>query len=88
MDLSLPTDLERALHEEARLRNTTPEQLAARTLHAVFASSETTDSADGEGHLADFLGERIGTLHSSEHVAGGARMSERTGKKFADGPRC
>ena len=35
--------------------------------------------------LADFLQPHIGVLHSSEHVPGGARMSEDSSKKFAVG---
>jgi hypothetical protein len=33
--------------------------------------------------LADFLRSSIGVLHSSEHIAGGARMSEAPGETFA-----
>ena len=38
-----------------------------------------------ERTLADFLSSHIGVLDSSEYVPGGARMSEASGKKFADG---
>ncbi len=38
-----------------------------------------------EGTLADFLQGHIGILHSSEYILGGARMSEDSGKKFAEG---
>ncbi len=35
--------------------------------------------------LADFLHEHIGVLHSGDFIPGGARMSEASGQKFADG---
>ncbi len=34
--------------------------------------------------LADMLKEDIGTIDSGEIVQGGARMSENSGKRFAD----
>lgn len=35
--------------------------------------------------LSAFLGDYVGVLHSGEKVPGGARMSEKPGKKLADG---
>ncbi len=35
--------------------------------------------------LSEFLDGYVGVLHSGEKVPGGARLSENTGKKFADG---
>ena len=35
--------------------------------------------------LADFLQGYVGVLHSSEYVPGGARLSEDSGRKFAEG---
>ncbi len=40
---------------------------------------------EAQGTLADFLRGHIGVLHSGEHVPGGDRMSEDSGKKFAEG---
>ena len=42
-------------------------------------------SPETQGTLADFLQGHIGILHSSEYIPGGARMSEDSGKKFAQG---
>lgn len=39
---------------------------------------------EAQGTLADFLRRHIGVLHSGEHVPGGARMSEDTGRKFTE----
>ncbi len=48
-------------------------------------AAEDKTPKDGEETLADFLKDHIGVIHSNEHIPGGARMSEDTGKKFAAG---
>ena len=40
--------------------------------------------SEAQGTLEDFLQGHIGVLNSSEHVPGGARMSEDTGRKFTE----
>jgi hypothetical protein len=51
------------------------------------SGSPDGDEENGETRrsLADLLKGYVGVLHSSEHVPGGAAMSEDTGKKFAAG---
>ena len=84
MNITLTPDMERALTEQARKLGTTPEQLIIDSLREQLAT--TTDTpADADGSLADLLQDHIGVLHSSEHVRGGARMSEGTGRTFAAG---
>ena len=86
MIITLPPDIEQALVEHARKQGTTAELLALDSLRERFMPSLSLDRpTEGEGTLADFLGKHIGVLHSSEHIPGGARMSEGTGKKFAAG---
>src|SRR5262245_61069644 len=86
MTITLTPDLEQALIEEARKRGTTPELLALDCLRARFLPpSQPRDPAAEQGSLADFLADHIGVLSSSEHVPGGARLSEEPGKKFAEG---
>ena len=48
-------------------------------------AAEDKTPKDGEETLADYLKDHIGVIDSGEHVPGGARMSEDTGKKFAEG---
>ena len=63
-----------------------PEQLALDSLRERFMPLEAPASlATGQETLANFLRENIGVLHSSEHIPGGARMPEDSGKKFAAG---
>jgi len=46
---------------------------------------EKTTQTEEPATLADFLQGYVGVLHSSEYVPGGARMSEDSGRKFAEG---
>ena len=86
MIITLPHDIEQALVEHARKHGTTPELLVLNSMRERFLPSLVRDRpAEGEGTLADFLGEHSGVLHSSEHIPSGARMSEDTGNKFAAG---
>ncbi len=86
MQVALPPEITKALIEQARKRETTPERLALDSLRERFVSSAEEEPPAAERRtLADFLGEHLGVLHSSEHVPGGAQMSEDTGRKFAEG---
>ena len=83
MELTLTTDIENALKEQASQKGMTPEQLALDGLRKLFVFS--TKRANGPSpSLADFLNGYIGVIHSSEYIEGGAQMSEDTGKKFAE----
>ena len=83
--ITLTPDLERALSEQARKQGTSPENLALDSLRERFLLSAPQVAGEGQGSLTDFLANHIGVLSSSEHVPGGARMSENSGNKFAKG---
>ena len=86
MIITLTPDIEQALAAEARKLGRTPEQLALDSLRERFLSPESALAlGEEQATLADFLSGHLGVLHSSEHVPGGARMSETGGKKFAAG---
>ncbi len=86
MTITLTPDIENALVEQAKEHGTTPEKLALESLRERFVDpTEEGAPIDGAETLADYLADHIGVIHSSEHVPGGARMSENTGKKFAEG---
>jgi hypothetical protein len=86
MILALTPDIEQALVEQAHKLGTTPEQLAMDSLRERFVSSEPPEApAEGQPTLAAFLSGHLGVLHSSEYTPGGARMSEKSGRKFAAG---
>jgi hypothetical protein len=86
MNINLPPEIEQAVVDQAREQGTTPELLVIDSLRERFLLPPSL-SAPTEGTLADFLGKHIGILHSGEHISGGARMSEDSGKKFAAGMR-
>ena len=83
MIITLTPDLEQALAAEAWKLGRTPEQVVLDSLRERFLSPESPPSLGGEqATLADFLHGHLGVLHSSEHVPGGARLSEKSGHKF------
>jgi hypothetical protein len=82
-----------AVHEElarrAREQGTTPDLLADVYLRERLAVKEKAEAPPADGaprNLVERLKGYVGVLHSSEHVPGGAQMSERTGEKFAQIP--
>jgi hypothetical protein len=86
MIIELTPDIEQALAEEACKLGMTPEQLVLDSLRERFVGREAPPSPAKEPEtLAHILRGHIGVLHSSEHVHGGARMSEASGKKFTAG---
>ena len=86
MRITLTSDIERKLIEHAHKLGITPEQLALDSLRERFVPPAPPDTSSGrQGTLRDFLEGYVAVLDSSEHVPGGARMSENTGRKFAKG---
>lgn len=64
--ITLPTDIEAPLAEEARRRGTTPELLAVDTLRLRFAPSAASPSEEPpEPNLADFLAGYVGIVEGS-----------------------
>ena len=83
MEITLPEEIEKALVAEAKERGIPPEQLALESLRREFVHpAQGNNPAEGHGTLAEYLSDYIGTLHSSEHVPNGARLSESTGEAF------
>ncbi len=81
--ITLPPELEHTVAERAQQLGTTPQLLVLDELRRCFSPAPPAPSE--EGTLADYLGEFIGCIHSSEVVPGGAQMSRDSGKKFAAG---
>ena len=82
MELTLTLEIESAIKKQASQTGTTPEKLALDSLRMLFVP-EAEAVSEPVVSLADFLHGYIGVIHSSESVAGGAQMSEETGKRFA-----
>jgi len=84
MQILLKSDIEAVLTEHARTRGVHPETLALRVLRKYFFPSTTGgDMKEKKETLADYLGEHIGVIASSEHLPDKSSLSEDCGKKFA-----
>lgn len=79
--VQLDPEVRRALGEAARKRGTTPETLVAELVREHVLTPEPDDSAPRRT-LADRLARHIGVLDSGDDPDA-ARLSERTGEKFA-----
>jgi hypothetical protein len=85
MSIHLTPETESRLAQAARERGTTPDLLAEEYVREGLKHVEPSANGAQPQNLAERLKDFIGVLHSSEHVPGGARMSERTGEQFAAG---
>jgi hypothetical protein len=78
--ITLPSDLEERLAEEARRQGTTPELLALESLRRLFIPTTVAKATHGRETLWDFLSGYIGTVSCSAEA-----LSENCGQHFADG---
>ena len=84
MTIALTPDLERLLAEAARQHGTTPERLALEYLRERLIPVDTAEPAE-VGTLKEFLAPFIGIVDSSEHIPGGAQLSQQAGRRFTEG---
>ena len=85
MNITLTPDIEQVLRRAARKQGATVESIVLKTLRECFFPKESGKQERPEmNSLADMLKGDIGTIDSGEMVQGGARMSENSGKRFAD----
>lgn len=91
MTITLPPDLQPRLEQEKRPGEDIPtfiERMLRERLAEIEAEkveeSDEEDELTG-GTMADLFAGRVGLFRSNERVPGGARMSENTGKQFAEG---
>lgn len=78
--ITLPDDLAQRLADAAKLRGTTPEQLALDGLRQAFPVVESEPIAPPAGSLYDFLKNHIGVIDGPREA-----FSDDTGRRFADG---
>lgn len=83
MQINLPLEIEAALIRRAQQLNASPENLALELLHQYLADWQSVQVIE-QGNLADFLADHIGSIHSGDQYPGSARLSENTGKRFAE----
>ena len=77
--ITLPTELEASLAEEARRQGTSLELLAVESLRRMYAPEGSAAAPTNGGTLADFLQGYIGT------IAGVCEpLSEDTGRRYTE----
>ena len=81
--IMLPSELERAVTEEATQRGTTVELLTLDVLQARFLKPSPTKQLPAGATLADALGDYIGAINTRDKYPEGSTLSENTGRKFA-----
>ncbi|MEX1097625.1 MAG: hypothetical protein WED34_16385 [Planctomycetales bacterium] len=86
MVIRLTSEIEVALTGEAQRLGVPPERLALESLRDRFVAPREREllPAAEEDSLADYLGAHLGVLHSSEHVPGGAALSQDRARKFLE----
>jgi len=81
--ITLPSELEKAVTEEAAHKGTTAEMLTLDVLHERFLKPPSTKLLPEGKSLADALGAYIGAINTHDKYPEGSTLSENTGRKFA-----
>ena len=83
--ITLTPELEQAVAERAQRNGTTPELFLLNDLQERYLPTEPLKTPAIEGQtMADFLKDYIGCIDSSATYPEGSRLSEDTGRKFAE----
>ena len=78
--ITLPSDIEQPLTEQARKQGTTPEELVIATLRREFVLTAPKNEAVAGKSLYDVLADHIGAVSGT-----GEAYSENCGERFAAG---
>jgi hypothetical protein len=81
--ITLTSELEKAVAEEAAQKGTTVELLTLDALQERFLRSSSTKKLPEGATLADALADYIGAINTKVKYPGGSTLSEDTGRKFA-----
>lgn len=81
--ITLPSELERAVAEEAAQQGTTVELLTLDVLQKRFMRPSNTKPLPEGATLADGLADYIGSINTRDKFPEGSNLSENTGRKFA-----
>ena len=81
--ITLPSELEKAVTEEAAQKGTTVELLALDVLQERFLRPSSTKQLPEGATLADALADYIGAINTRDKYPEGSTLSENTGRKFA-----
>ena len=77
--ITLPSELEKAVSEEAAQKGTTPELLTLDVLQERFLRPSSIKRFPEGATLADALGDYIGAVNTRDKYPEGATLSENTG---------
>lgn len=80
--ITLTSELEKAVTEEATRKGTTAELLTLDVLQQRFLSQPSTKHLANGGTLADALGDYIGAVDTRGKHPDGSSLSEKTGQRF------
>jgi len=82
LTINLSPELEQAVQEQAQQQGTTSEQIVIDSVQKMYPLTLPIE-AEGDGTLADYWWDYIGSIDSSEKMTGGANLSSDTGRRFA-----
>jgi hypothetical protein len=80
--ITLPPELEQIVAEQAAQQGITPERFALDKLRGLLLAS--SPPTEGQGTMADFFADFIGSIDSSPTAPGGSDLSENAGHKFKE----
>ncbi len=83
VSITLPSELERVVTEEAAKRGTTAQLLTLDVLHERFLKPSSSKQLPEGASLADALAGYIGAIDTRDKYPEGSTLSESTGRKFA-----
>ena len=81
--ITLPSELERAVAEEAAQKGTTAELLTLDVLQERFLNPSSPRHPPEGTTLADALADYIGAVNTRDKYPEGSTLSENTGRRFA-----
>jgi hypothetical protein len=82
--ITLPSELETAVNEEAAQKGTTLELLAIGVLLERFIRSVSARPLPAGATLADGLGDYIGAINTGDKYPEGSLLSQNTGRRFGE----
>jgi len=81
--ITLSSELERAVADEAAQKGTTAELLTLEVLQEHFLGHSPAKQVPEGATLAEAMGDYIGAVDTSDMYPEGSTLSEKTGRRFA-----
>ena len=84
LTITLTPELEQRIIEQAVEQGTTPELITLDSLNKLYFPAESEALPKDGSMLSDYWADYIGTVDSRETTPEGAKLSEKTGRKFTE----